>query len=51
MTEGQWDPKKPNLLYARGEPKKQGGWLGWVIALVAIAALAAGRAAWKALTQ
>mgnify|MGYP001565876735 CR=1 FL=1 len=34
-----WDPEHPDLKYATGVPKKQGGWKTWVAAGLIIAAM------------
>ena len=36
-----WDPEEPDVRYARGTPKKQGGYLTWVLAFVAVGGMLA----------
>ena len=36
-----WDPEDPDLLRAQGTGKKQGGWLGWVLAFTVVGGMVA----------
>ena len=36
-----WDPEDPELLHARGTGKKQGGYLGWLMAAIAVGGMLA----------
>ena len=39
MTKPPFDPNDPDILHATGTGKKQGGWLGAVLAVLTIGAM------------